>query len=124
MNVEQAMGVSMPSDANRVLTAEVKRLREHRLALYDMIPDLAGIPIAIWQEIHEQEEKEEDKEITVMQAISDVTDHNTATPQELVLVKKVNRLRMQYMEQNVIIGKLRTSLGGIREMATNARSTN
>ncbi len=70
MNVEEAIQNIESTQLQttleaRVLMAEVKRLREQRRLLYHAIPDGVGVPLAIWQEIHEEEQKEE-KEMTVL----------------------------------------------------------
>ena len=107
MNVNEALEYAKKSIcgvASDVLATEVKRLREQRKALYDIIPDGGGVPIAIWQEIH-KERLGKEKKMTVDEAVeyaprfgvNGVTD---------VLAAEVKSLRRVHIELNIEIHRL------------------
>ena len=106
MNVENAMNnirrSISPFPTGLVLYKEVKRLREQRELLYDAIP--AG-PTNVKEMylISKEVEDGRQEKMTVDQAMSVVSDFNTATTEEKVLVAEIKRLRgIKYMKGEAI----------------------
>ena len=144
MNIEQAMGVFMPSDANLVLTAEVKRLRLQRellgkeiTRLINYSPSLMGFHRDIGFILDEIDAEE--KEMTIDEIIIHVDVTAPASSQRAQLVAEIRRLRVvsevkteKINRQDEKIGELHERLDILgnmvrevsKEFGTYARSTN
>ena len=124
MNVNEALvnikGNYNPTTEARVLANEVNRLREQRKLLYDVIPDGASVPLAIWQEIHEEKLKE--KQMTVDQAICNIGKFGECVSEEAkTLIHEVKRLREEIKsreeKEKQLLSRQNSNYAQIRSLA-------